>query len=117
MTRALLPLERALLSTLLEHEEGSGGQSLRAQLESIQVVDATPTFMRFAAVPGTKAAPVEDGPRPWEGTVLGADGSPVGGLMIWTAHGFLSALEYFWFGTDVPGSLPDHRRIRVMRRG
>ncbi|MGY5885771.1 hypothetical protein [Modestobacter lacusdianchii] len=109
--RAATPLTgdaRALLDALLAHDF-VGVAELRAQVGR---ATATPGCRCGCGtldlhVPDDVPAAPASGPAPVEGTVVGADGSPVGGVLLFVEDGRLSRLDITSHGDPLPLPAPD----------
>ncbi|MGY1639494.1 hypothetical protein ACI78V_22840 [Geodermatophilus sp. SYSU D00742] len=111
-TRPLTSSERALLDALLGHAF-DGVEQLRVQARR---VTASPGCTCGCGtldlhVPDTVPLSPATGPVPVEGTVVGADGEPVGGVLLVVDGGRLSCLEVYPLGSE-PLPLPDPLRVR-----
>ncbi len=62
-------------------------------------------------VPDTVPRSAASGPVPVEGTVVGADGEPIGGLLLFVEDGRLSSLEVYSL-VDYPLPMPLPERVR-----
>ncbi|MFG2142681.1 hypothetical protein ACGFRG_00565 [Streptomyces sp. NPDC048696] len=111
--------ERAVLEKVLS-ARFPGADGLKAQLDACEVVaqwaedsvsvDIQPTP---AAVP---AADAVNGPAPAVAVVQGLPGDDLlleGEILVWVAGGYLSGIEYAWFGDAMPTRLPSADRITI----
>ncbi|MFJ9056594.1 hypothetical protein OHB07_24185 [Streptomyces sp. NBC_00111] len=107
--RPLSQAEKAVAELVLAHDF-PGAAELRAQVDHVQVV----------AKWGEHSASVDlrvgdDAPRspglsgvvPVDATVVDPTGSLFGEILLWATEGFLSAIEYAWYGDEPPSTLPD----------
>jgi hypothetical protein len=84
--------------------------TLLPQLEraSVLIDEDWPTFIGL--VIGSRTGPVTDDvrlPLESEATVIDDAGEPSGGILLWLDdHGFLSAIEYFWYTDERPTEFP-----------
>ena len=54
-------------------------------------------------------------PIPAEAVVLGNDGEPIGGVIVFLDRGYLSMLEVYAFGNDPIREWPPSDRLDVLR--
>jgi hypothetical protein len=110
--RPLTGNERALLDALLRHEF-PGVNELRVQARQ---TSASPGCTCGCGtldlhVPDTAPRSSASSPVPVEGTVVGADGEPIGGLLLFVEDGRLSSLEVYSL-VDDPLPMPLRERVR-----
>jgi hypothetical protein len=110
--RPLTRNELALLDALLRHPF-DGVEELRAQVRD---VSATPGCTCGCGtldlhVPDTAPRSSAESPVPLEGTVVGAGGEPVGGILLFAHDGRLSCLEVYSFADD-PLPMPGPEQVR-----
>lgn len=106
--RPLTDEARELLDALLAHDF-LGVAELRAQVGR---ATSTPGCRCGCGtldlqVPDDVPAAPASGPAPVEGTVVGADGSPVGGVLLFVEDGRLSRLDVTSHGDPLPLPSPD----------
>jgi hypothetical protein len=116
--RPLLPIERATLRALLDHADFPGRDELVEQVDSATVVGYCPCPCATVALDVSRSAPraVESvSPIPNSADVLDDNDDVIGGVMIFTEDGYLSALEiYAWENPITP--LPPLDRLRPWSR-
>jgi hypothetical protein len=110
--RPLTRSELTLLDALLGHEF-HGVHELRVQARQVR---ASPGCICGCGtlelhVPNTVLRSSAGSPVPVEGTVVGADGEPIGGLLLFLDDGRLSALEVYSL-VDDPLPMPLPERVR-----
>src|SRR4051794_12049067 len=103
--RALRDDEGALLRALLDHDF-DGADALRSQLDLARVGSSCSCgcgsigfTLPLSGVEKSSAT----SPLPVEAEIIGADGEPVGGVIVFVRDGFLHDVDVFSFGT---GPLP-----------
>ncbi|AUY52835.1 hypothetical protein [Streptomyces sp. CB01881] len=109
-----LPAEAVQLLEALLKEDQPDHRALLAQIPHLRVIGRCPCScasidfgLDRAAVP---AAPVAGNPVA-DGTVLDADGEPVGGALVFAYDGYLSNLEVYGWGDDQITRLPSPDRL------
>jgi hypothetical protein len=113
--RRLRPEERATILALLGHADFEGRDELLAQVDETLVVGrcgcgcATVELARGEAARGDDPAR----PIPNEGTVLGPDGEPIGGLLLFVAEGGLAELEVYSFAEEPISVFPPPDALRI----
>ena len=50
---------------------------------------------------------------PVDATVMDESGSLFGEILLWATDGYLSAIEYAWYGDEPPSALPDIAMIAI----
>jgi hypothetical protein len=106
--RPLTTTERRLLDALLAHDF-PGAAALRAQLDR---TTATPGCTCGCGtvdlqVPDTAPTAAAGGAAPVEGTVVGPDGRPAGGVLLFVEAGRLSRLDITSYGDPLPVPAPE----------
>lgn len=105
----------AAVRGLLSHIVGglSKEAALLTQVDAVVVTGGRLTMLDL----DTTGAPIEapDGPLDVRATVLAADETTTGELIVWIRDGRLSALEYAWWTDDPPTVLPDVERVMLRR--
>jgi hypothetical protein len=101
--RSLTPQEKAVLRALLKHADFDGRGALLGQIDVAQVVGrcgcgCATVDLEVGERPVDEAA---SRPLPNQANVIGADGEPIGGVMVFIANGRLSTLEVY-SNTDEP---------------
>ncbi len=109
--RPLTRNERALLDAFLRHEF-DGVKELRVQARQ---VTASPRCTCGCGtinlhVAGTAPNSSSSRPVPAEGTVVGADGEPIGGLLLFVDDGGLAGLEVYSYDDPLP--MPALEQVR-----
>ncbi|WP_394613781.1 hypothetical protein JNUCC0626_28245 [Lentzea sp. JNUCC 0626] len=105
--RPLAPSERALLARIL----ATGAPGLLGQLDHVRVLKPWYEGSASLDVDTTgPAAEVPDGVLPIDAPVHVA-GEYVGEILLWTAGGRLSAIEYAWVTDEPPTHLPPADRV------
>ncbi|WP_322780735.1 hypothetical protein [Frankia sp. Cas4] len=113
--RPLNSAEHALLERILVVNY-PGVAQLRAQLCRVRVValwsrgSVSVDFRVFSDAPRSDLA---SGVIPVDAAVVTSNGQLVGEILIWVEIGYLSALEYAWYGDEMPASLPNPENIVV----
>jgi hypothetical protein len=110
--RPLTGDEETLVAALLGHDFG-GVEALRVQAGQ---VSASPGCTCGCGsldlhVPGAAPRSSAPSPLPVEGTVVDAEGAPIGGLIVFLDGGMLAYLEVYSF-VDHPLPLPLAERVR-----
>jgi hypothetical protein len=106
--RPLTGNERALLDALLAHDF-PGAPVLR---EQARAATSTPGCTCGCGtldlhVPATAPTVAAGGPAPVEGTIRGADGRPLGGVLLFVEDGRLSRLDVTSHGDPLPVPSPE----------
>ena len=106
--RPLTTNERGLLDALLAHDF-PGAPELRAQLDR---TTATPGCTCGCGtldlhVPADAVLAPAGGAAPVEGTVVGPDGRPVGGVLLFVEEGRLARLDISSYGDPLRAPAPD----------
>ena len=101
--RPLTTTERALLDALLEHEF-EGVAELRDQAGSATASTGCECGCVTVDLHVPPGLPVSSaaGPAPVEGTVVDAEGEPIGGVLLFVEHGRLAGLEVYSFDEPLP---------------
>ena len=103
-----------LIAHILSEASFDGQAQLIAQIPYLRIREGPVTFLRLVA--DRCAAPrsaFERGPVPGSAWVFGADGSPIGTMLLWVDDGYISALEYAWVTDDPPAELPQIDQIHL----
>lgn len=98
LPRSLLPEEHAALLAVLDHAPFWGRDELRAQVEAARVSSYCGcgcASVGLAVDSSAPAAASTASPLPNEAQVLGPDGEPVGGVLVFVEDGYLSLLEVY----------------------
>lgn len=116
--RPLSAGERAVVELILANEF-HGAAELRTQVDLVRVVakwgtdSASVDLMVFEGAPRSPAA---NGVVPVDATVVDELGSLFGEILLWTTDGYLSAIEYAWYGDEPPVAFPDVALITTAMR-
>ncbi|MFJ2407468.1 hypothetical protein ACIOUE_39975 [Streptomyces xanthochromogenes] len=117
--RKLNAAERAVLQKILS-TEFPGSVALLAQIDACEVVSQwDEQSVSVDIVPTASASPARDaanGPVPVTATVQGLPGDELpleGEILIWVAGGYISGIEYAWYGDEMPTKLPEPQRIII----
>jgi len=118
LPRPLLPIERDVLLAILGHADFVGRDQLLEQVDSTTVIGYCPCPCATVSLQVSPTAPKSIGggyPIRNEAEVLDASGESIGGIIVFTEDGYLSALEiYAW---DEPISpLPPLDRLQLVQR-
>lgn len=116
--RPLNPGERAVVELILAHDF-PGAAELRAQVDLVQVVakwGADSASVDLRVLEGASRSPQGTGVIPVDATVVDKSGSLFGEILIWTTDGYLSAIEYAWYGDEPPSTLPNIAMISTEMR-
>lgn len=102
---------RSLVARALELTDAPGREELLAQVSGMTYTRGPVTMMDVAVDQGCPAAMI---PNPFsiKPSVVGDDGEPIGGLLLWLdADGYMDCIEYFWFTDEMPGELPTPNQL------
>ncbi|MET7787263.1 hypothetical protein ABZS93_11635 [Streptomyces sp900116325] len=113
--RPLSPRERAVVELILANEF-SGAAELQAQVDFVQVVakwGVDSASVDLLMLEGAPRSPGGSGVIPVDATVVDESGSLFGEILLWTSDGYLSAIEYAWYGDEPPSALPDIEMIAI----
>ncbi len=105
--------ERAVVELILANEF-PGAAELRAQVDSVQVVakwGVDSSSVDLQVLEGCPRSPGVSGVIPVNSTVTDESGSLFGEILLWATNGYLSAIEYAWYGDEPPSALPDIEMI------
>ena len=108
------PPEKAVLRKALAIEF-NGVQELREQIDLCEVTaqwSPESVSVELRVPVGSPKSAVAPGPIPTRTSVSNASGELEGEILVWTEGGFLSALEYAWYGDEMPTILPEPERMR-----
>ncbi|GHF14318.1 hypothetical protein [Streptomyces morookaense] len=113
--RPINTAERAILEKLLS-VDFVGVEELRLQIDFCEVTgiwgqDSVSVDLRTSD--SSPQSPAGTGPIPVRTSVLGESGSLEGEILIWVTDGYLSALEYAWYGETMPRELPPAERVTI----
>ncbi|MFE7751910.1 hypothetical protein [Streptomyces sp. NPDC057428] len=103
------PSEKAVAELVLAHDF-PGAAELRAQVDHVQVVamwgeHSASVDLRLRG--DAPRSPVPSGVVPVDATVVDPTGELFGEILLWATEGYLSAIEYAWYGDEPPSALPD----------
>jgi hypothetical protein len=118
--RPLRAEERAALLALLNYANFEGRDALLAQADAARVVghcDCGCATVDLAVDASAPAAAPSPSPLPNEAAVLGDDGEPVGGVLVFVSDGYLSMLEVYAYDVEPISPFPPMERLRLERGG
>ncbi|WP_329467907.1 hypothetical protein [Streptomyces sp. NBC_01431] len=111
--------ERAVLEKILA-TNFPGSAKLRKQIDTCEVVSqGAENSVSVDIEPTTATVPAPDapiGPVPVTATVQALPGESLpleGEILIWVGRGFISGIEYAWYGETMPTRLPSPERIHI----
>lgn len=107
---------RDLLESVLRQADFPGCDELVRQASSVEVVGGPITMIDLRADDALPPSAFADGPVPLSIGVSDAASNPVGELLIWIEHGYLTGLEFAWWTDDPPVQLPNVGQVRVSRK-
>ena len=113
--RPMSPVERAVVELILANEF-PGAAELRAQVDFVQVVakwGVDSASVDLLVLEGAPRSPGVTGVIPVDATVADKTGSLFGEILLWATDGYLSAIEYAWYGDEPPRALPDTMMISI----
>ncbi|MEU1077223.1 MULTISPECIES: hypothetical protein [unclassified Streptomyces] len=117
--RKLNNAERAVLDKILS-TPFPGSPELKKQIDVCQVIAQwSEDSVSVDIHPMPEAVPavgVANGPAPAIGVVQGLPGDElplVGEILVWVAGGYISGIEFTWYGDEMPKQLPPADRILV----
>lgn len=116
--RPLTEGERAVINLILANEF-PGAAELRAQVGFARVVArwaAGSASVDLEVLEGAPRSPAAAGVIPVDATVVDESGSLFGEILLWATDGYLSAIEYAWYGDEPPSALPDTGLISTEAR-
>ncbi|WP_143047127.1 hypothetical protein [Amycolatopsis xylanica] len=104
--------ERDVLHRVLS-ERFDGHEQLLAQVDEAEVTalwdhGSVSVDLR---VPAARGGTARSGPIPVRALVNDESGDLLGEVLVWVNDGKLAALEYAWYGDDMPSSWPDPANI------
>jgi hypothetical protein len=104
---------RTLLASVLRDASFAGRDDLLRQVAGVRVTGGPVTMLDLtvADVPPCTSCP--DGPVPLSAIVNDKGGEPMGELLVWVKDGYLSGLEFAWWGDTPPHRLPALSQVRV----
>lgn len=119
LPRPLLPEERAALSAILEYGDFEGRDALIAQAATALVDGYCACGCATVSLHvdrATQAANDVRSPIPNEAEVIGDDGDPIGGMIVFLEDGYLASLEIYSYEEPIsPVPPPDRLRLRQER--
>jgi hypothetical protein len=107
--RSLSAGEGAVVELILANEF-HGAAELRAQFDLVRVVaewGVDSVSGDLLVLKSASRSPVGSGVVPVDATVVDEFGSPFGEILLWVTDGYLSAIEYAWYGDESPTAFPD----------
>ena len=107
--------ERAVVELILANEF-PGAVELRAQVGFVQVVakwGVESVSVDLLVLEGAPRSPGVAGVIPVDATVADESGSLFGEILLWATDGYLSAIEYAWYGDEPPSALPDISMVTI----
>lgn len=110
--------ERAIVELILANEF-PGASELRAQVDLVRVVaqwGAGSVSVDLMVREGTPRSLEASGVVPVNATVVDESGSLFGEILLWVTDGYLSAIEYAWYGGEPPSTLPDAKMVSIEMR-
>lgn len=114
MSRALSPLEYALLARFFE-DPRPGAEAARVQLESARYLgpscNGLDRCFDIEVVGDVRLIDLPDGPH--FGAFVVDDGEDIGDISLWVSNGLLSSFEYSWYAEDPPTQLPSLDQLIV----
>jgi hypothetical protein len=104
---------RALLASVLRDASFAGRDELLNQVAAARVTGGPMTMLALSVekVPPCHSCP--DGPAPLSAVVNDVGGEPIGELLIRVKDGYLSGLEFAWWGDAHPQQLPAPSQVQV----
>ncbi|MFI1830569.1 hypothetical protein ACH41E_29630 [Streptomyces sp. NPDC020412] len=113
--RPMTPGERAVVELILA-EKFPGAAELRDQIDFVKVIakwgeGSASVDLRVSQ--DAPCSPDSSGVIPVDATVTDKSGSLFGEILLWATDGYLSAIEYAWYGDEPPSVLPDVEMISV----
>jgi hypothetical protein len=118
LPRPLLPIERDVLLAILGYADFVGRDQLMEQVESTTVIGYCPCPCATVALQVSPIAARSIGggyPIRNEAEVLDANGESIGGIIVFTEDGYLSALEIFAWDQAI-SPLPPLDRLQLVQR-
>ncbi|WP_329539828.1 hypothetical protein [Streptomyces sp. NBC_01358] len=109
------PSERAIVELILVNDF-PGSSELRAQVDFVQVIATwgmDSASVDLLVQEGAPRSPGISGVIPVDATVVDDSGSLFGEILLWASNGYLSAIEYAWYGDEPPSSLPAIEMITI----
>lgn len=111
-------LEQKIIKAIL-NQEFPGAAELRTQIDHVKVVaqwaeDSPSVDLKVEA--GTATPSGISGVVPVDADVSDDTGTPIGEILLWVTNGFLSGIEYAWYGNEPPTILPEEKNISVKVR-
>jgi len=102
---------RTLLASVLRDAAFAGRDDLLSQVAAVRVTGGPVTMLELSVdgVPPSHSLP--DGPAPLSAVVN--NGQPIGELLVWVKDGYLSGLEFAWWGDEPPQQLPTPSQVHV----
>ncbi|ORT53399.1 hypothetical protein [Streptomyces sp. CB03238] len=93
-----------------------GAAELRAQIDFVEVVAQWAEGSVSVDLRVREGAPRSAGASgviPVDATVVDTSGSLIGEILLWATDGYLSAIEYAWYGDEPPSVLPEPGLIAI----
>jgi hypothetical protein len=114
-TRPLTADERGVLEKILGAAPEHARDVLLSQLDFVSVeTSSIATWTDLTVAPG--AIPVSNIVSPIDvgAEVVGTGEEPLGGIVVFLdANGYLSAIDYFWFGDERPEAFPTPDQLQI----
>ncbi|WP_280313563.1 hypothetical protein [Nocardia abscessus] len=114
--RALTDLETSVVTKLLS-SNAPGAAEYLAQVPYSQVVATwgvgSPS-VDLAVRPGAVQASGSPDGIFASGAVTDHNGSPIGEVILWVEHGWLSGIEYAWYTDERPHTLPEPGQVELL---
>ncbi|OKJ94568.1 hypothetical protein AMK26_32620 [Streptomyces sp. CB03234] len=107
--------ERGVVELILA-QDFPGAAELRAQIDFAEVVAQWAEGSVSVDLRVREGAPRSAGVSgviPVDATVLDTSGSLIGEILLWATDGYLSAIEYAWYGDEPPSVLPEPDLISI----
>lgn len=113
-SRPLEEAERELLLTVLNLAEFEGQGELLDQVLHAVVTGGAAFHLDLAVPAKIRRSRTSDGPVPVRAAVADPDGTPLGEVLLWVTHGYLSGLEYAWYSADPPDEFPPASSLEIV---
>jgi hypothetical protein len=104
---------RLVAAEVIKGSSVDGADALLDQLPATRVLGGLPTFLDLAVAPSAPRSRCPDGPLPGSAVVLDDSGQPIGEILVWVEHGYLSAVEYAWYTDEPPLEWPSPEALRL----
>ena len=107
----------AALSAVLNYADFDGRDALLAQVDSARVVGYCGCGCATVLLAVESAAPASSSgsPIPNEATIIGADGDPLGGLLVFLEDGYLATLEVYSYDDPI-SPFPPMERLKLLHK-